>query len=36
MAISPISQQVVLPFTDQVVEKLQVILARKKLNKSLA
>ena len=36
MAVSPINQDIIKPFTDEIVQKLTIILSSKKLNKSLA
>ena len=36
MAVSPINQEIIKPYTDEIVQKLTIILSSKKLNKSLA
>mgnify|MGYP002633030952 CR=1 FL=1 len=36
MAVSPINQKIIEPYTDEIVQKLKIIFSSKKLNKSLA
>ena len=36
MAVSPVNKDTIKPFTDEIVQKLTIILSSKKLNKSLA